>query len=289
MYMRLKRVVENNTLTILLVGIYGATLVWWISIAVRGIEDTLENYLFNIPMAVVPVLSGMFVIVKLFRERARTPNFFQLGTGIISGALIAWGMSMFIYLYNYIALNNSAPNHTVETIGYFTDNFFRAVGLFFLVKYFGAQQKARQIIKIAIIFGMPFVFATLLYLYALIEIGTIQLTGNAVDGLFFMDVFSLFPDIVIFFFISLLIYQLCVGKINRMYSAPIIFLVGFFFHYIGDVAYFISLAKETFYVGSWIDLMFFTGVFFQSISMVQFIESERIERSRLEIYAEKII
>ncbi|MCW1948921.1 MAG: hypothetical protein KIH89_000515 [Candidatus Shapirobacteria bacterium] len=246
--------------------LYSLSVLWWLAIFARGVKETTENYLFNIPMAVIPILAGVYTLFVFFKHKESYTRYLRLAIIFCSLALVSWGFGNIVYLYFNFHLNNPIPYKQFPDIFYAAGSTLWIAGLFFLVSSTGHKKMLYYLGRRAIIFCLVLLcFAETTYIFLADKIEWTNLTKDYYFGAFYTVL-----DLVVFFQLCALLYLILMRRELRGMQKTLFIFLGFCFNYVADVAY-IIFAKE-FFVASWIDFVFFTGAFFQGLGLLALLE-----------------
>ena len=256
---------HNKIATALLVY-FVAIVVWWLMIFFSGLVDDIQNYLFGLFFALIPFFGG---ITGLWHSRqwggikstiGRTLTFLSLG-------LITWAIGTFIFAYYNLVLAVAVPYPSIADLAYIISwplwalgmvNLSRATGVTFQLRKTGGKI-GLLVIPILII------FASYYLLFIVARGGEIDWSGGMLK--LFFDLAYPVGDIVILS-LAILVYGLSFNYLGGKFKIPIIIiLIGFLLSYFADFSFSYTTTVETFYVASWVDLLFATTMFFLSLGI----------------------
>jgi hypothetical protein len=79
---------------------------------------------------------------------------------------------------------------------------------------------------------------------------------------------------------TILIVLLSYRYLGGTYMLPVyILLAGISTEFIADFGFSVTTTKETYFVGSWVDMLFMTGIYLVSVSLVLF-STQRLEEHK---------
>lgn len=239
-----------------LFGMYFFTVIWWVTIATRGLRDTTENYLLGIPLMLIPLFGGVAAIAKQHNSN-KFEKHISLAVAFLSLGLISWGMGSGIYMYYNLVLNVAVPYPSWAELGYGTCYLWWIIGLWNLTHSLNLRNQANTLLRKIMFFIIPSGLAMLSY-YLLIVIakrGTVFVPGW--DGKLFFDFVYPFADTVIVLLLAFLLFAITFKNIDRKYVLPIAFLiVGFILNYCADFIFSYTTNIDTYYVGHWLEILF---------------------------------
>lgn len=237
-----------------------ALVVWWVTIFIRGISETTENYLYSLIYGLIPLLWGFLGLRNSFywggfkSALGRSLGFLSLGT-------LAWAIGNLIWGYYNLILNVAVPYPGLADFGFGLSYPLWAVGIFFLSRVTGAVFSLRQAKGKMILFALPVIVIVVSYyfLFAIARGGVIDTEGGLLK--LFLDVAYPIGD-VINLTLALLVYWLSVNYLGGRFKWPIVtLLLGIGTMYIADFFFSYNTTLNTFFVGSWVDLVYTTSMF----------------------------
>ncbi|MCW1948923.1 MAG: hypothetical protein KIH89_000525 [Candidatus Shapirobacteria bacterium] len=269
-----------STIQKILIGIFVVSTVWWVTIFARGIKDTTENYLFNVPMAVIPIFASIYSFLQA-KKYTQHVDAFRAVT-YASLALLVWGLGNIIYLYDNFFLHEETPLSTDTNWWYsiLIVVFYGLCSLFWIKALIHILSiiKMKKVFAVSIKKLVTFCALLLLCVGMMYFLTSKSITLPNFPHGFFLGVMYVVFDFVVFFELCMLVYILFFYKSSR-YLAKCLSLIifGFMLNYIADIFY-ISEIKSIYFVGSWIDFCFLCGVTLQSFGLIQFLTDEKHPR-----------
>lgn len=256
--------------SIFLTIFYACMVVWWITIYIRGLVDTNENFYFGVFLGLLAVSGG---IIGLNISRGWGSLSSRLGKTLVflSTGFIFWGLGSLIIGYYNIAQGQSYPYPSLADLAYITGWPLWFIAMVNLSKATGARYQFRSVAG-KVFTLLIVVFAFLLSYYLLVTVargGVFEIDGSNYLRLFFDFAYPV-GDIVILT-TSLVLFGLSFNYLGGLLKMPIlIVLSGFVLNYITDVTFTYMNTLGTFYVASWVDLMYVTAFFLLGLGVSLF-------------------
>lgn len=244
-----------------ILSIFAASSVWWLSIFLRGIQNTAENYLFNVPMALVPIISGVYAIYHVYIHRSEYASTALRAVYFCSIALIAWGLGNVVYLYYNLGLGDKSPFLSFSDAFYLPSSILRIIGLLYLAIFFSIAKILKNFFRHFFIYLSLSLFC--FFLLALL------LNVEILNSMFSIEVIYVLYivlDLIIFIEVILLAYGVWVNYVLFGHHVVYLFFFGIIFNYIADIVYMIQ--ANNFFVASWIDYFFFIGITLQALAVL---------------------
>lgn len=235
-------------------------VVWWVTIFVRGIFETTENYLYSLIYGLIPLFWGLFGLKNSFywggfkSLLGRSIAFLSLGT-------LAWAIGNLIWGYYNLVVRDAVPYPGLSDFGFGLSYPLWAIGIFFLAKVTGAVFSLREAKGKVILFVLPVIVIVTSYyfLFTVARGGVIDTEGGLLK--LFLDVAYPVWD-VINLTLALLLYGLSINYLGGRFKWPVItLLLGIGSMYIADFFFSYNTTLETFFVGSWVDLVYTISMF----------------------------
>ena len=264
---RWTKIILENRLAAVLVGLYLVTLVWWVSIAVRGMEDTTEAYWYCIFFTLIPFIGGAVSLVAI--RHSREQLLLNKAEWFLSLGLVLWAVGSFIFGYYNIVLNVAVPFPSLADVGFVPALICWVVGLLYLAKSCSIGTRLTQLYKRGAILFMPLCSVVIIYylLLVIIEDGTTQIINLELKNL--LDFTYTILDVIILITLAILIYSLIFKLVDHKYSVAIILLIiGFGINYFSDLYFGFTTSAGIYKVGNWVDLLFPIGLFFIALGVV---------------------
>jgi len=256
-----------NRITGVLGIVYIVALLWWIEIFLTGARDTQQNYLFGVLIGVLPLFGGIGGLIlsskwgTLSSAIGRSIFFLSLG-------LITWSLGTLIFAYYNLVLLVEVPYPSLADAAYIISWPLWVVGVINLSKGTGAKFGLRSSRGKVLLFAAPLIAIVVSY-YLLVVVargGVFDFTESGVVKIFF-DLAYPIGDVVILT-VATLIYGLSFRYFGGQFKIPIyIILAGFILNYLSDFSFSYTTTLETFYVASWVDLLFLSTMFFLALGV----------------------
>lgn len=223
--------------------------------------DTGENFYFGIALGFLAIIGGITgVLVSrdwglLSSRIGKTLVFLSLG-------FISWGVGSLMIGYYNLALGQVYPYPSLADLAYILSWPLWFIGMFNLSKATGARYQfknlAGKLIGVLIV-----IFACLLSYYLLFTVargGVFEIDQENYLRVFFDFAYPV-GNIVILTS-ALLLFGLSFNYLGGMFKLPIfIILAGFVMNYVADIIFTYTNTIGTFYVASWVDLIYVTTFF----------------------------
>lgn len=263
---RLKAAVQRNIVMSVLVGIYVVTVIWWVSLAVRGVNNTAEAYWYNIFFTFIPFIGGAVSVVNI-RSIWRTSQLHK-AQWFISVGLLLWAVGNYIFAYYNIVLKIDVPYPSIAEVAFVPAFFCWVLGMLNLTSRINMKRYLMQIFKKGATFLLPLLFVIVSY-YTVLTVekkGVMNMTGWELKNLF--DFIYTILDVIILVTLAVLVYGLIFRLLGRKNIIAIgALVVGFLFNYFADLTFAFTTSAGTYRVGHWVDLLFPTGLFFIAVGV----------------------
>lgn len=244
-----------------------ALVVWWISIAMRGMANTTENYWYGIVEGLLPSIAAFFGFANA-RQWGGIKSAMGKAVNLLSIGLLTWGIGTIIFGYYNVVLQVAVPYPSLADAFYIVSWPLWAVGMIYLSRATGARFQLRTLSGKAMLFLIP-ILTTIGSYYVLIVVarqGTLGFVENLVTN--FFDLAYPIGDIVILT-VALLIYGLSFKYLGGFFKlAIIIVLTGFVLNYIGDFSFVYLTTQGTYFVADWVDLVYTVAFFCLSLGVI---------------------
>lgn len=254
-----------------------AMFIWWAFITTWQLVDTTQNYAFGLVFGLIPLVGGI-IGLRNASHWGGSKSVMGRATGLLSLGLISWAMGGLIWAYYNFFGAVEVPYPSLADLAYVISWPLWTVGAIELSHATGARFSLRERGGKLMLLAIPALVIALSY-YLLVVVargGEISAGGGMLKS--FFDLAYPTGDVVILSF-SLVIFGLSFKYLGGKYMLPILMLLsGFVLNYFADFAFSWTTLEETFYVASWVDLMFMAAVTALSIGVVglnPFIPQER--------------
>lgn len=244
-----------------LVIMYLLTIVWWVSITLRGVINSTEAYWYNIFFTFIPLIGGGLSLIGICTRQKMHP--LHKVRGYISLGLLLWAVGNFIFAYYNIVLKVDVPFPSLAEIAFVPAFFCWVSGLLNLTSSINMKGYLIQIFKKGAAFLVPLLFVIVSY-YTVLTVekqGVMNITGWELKNLF--DFIYTILDVTILVTLAVLVYGLIFRLLGRKNIIAVgALVVGFLFNYFADLTFAFTTSDGTYRVGHWVDLLFPTGLFF---------------------------
>src|SRR3989338_3007363 len=243
-------------------SIYMAFLiVFWIILFTLGLRSGFWNYLFSFAFSLIPLIGGM---IGMFFAKSwgwlkssvgRTVFFISIGS-------FSWGAGSMIWSFYNFFLNVAAPYPSFADIGFVLAIPFWIIGILSLARATGARSGFHQHKGKLLFFLLP-IFALVISYYLLIVVARDGILIGSIEGYLklFLDLAYPIGDVVILT-ITLILFGLSTKYLGGIYKLPVrILFLGFVLMYFADFVFSYTTTTETFYNGSFGDLLFAVALF----------------------------
>lgn len=259
---------RNHFFSEVIVSIFAVMIVWWLLIAARHLQNTVENFLFGATLGVLPIVGALFGLTNAQRWGWLKSSMGK-ATLFLSAGLITWGVGTLVFAYYNIVLQIAVPYPSLADAFYIMSWPLWGIGIFHLSKATGAKYGLNSLVGKYILLFVPLVVVILSY-YLLVVVargGMFHFTDSGMLKIFF-DLAYPIGDIIILT-MATIIYGLSYNYFGgRFKSAIYLILIGFVINYIADFSFSYTTTIETFYSGDWVDLLFTTAMLLLSLGIV---------------------
>lgn len=234
---------------------YCTLFAWWVSITWRGLIDTTENYIFGLVMALLPAIAGLGGIF-LAKQWGLWGSYLGKGITFQSLGLLAWSIGTMVFAYYNLVLMVEVPYPSWADAAYVLTSPFWILGMYNLSKVTGAQFSLRQKSGKLLFVLLPLVTLTIATVvvvkYGLG--GELNLVGETLAESFLNYFYPI--DSIIALTLAVMVYGLSYRFLGGVYKVSIyLILAGFTVRYFSDLAFSVTTAQESFFVGSWVDML----------------------------------
>ncbi len=230
--------------------------VWWVSIFIRGLVDTSENFYFGVGLgglAIVSGVGGLFVSKDwgLFSSRiGKALTFMSFG-------FITWGIGSLMIGYYNLALGQVYPYPSFADLAYIISWPLWFFGMINLSKATGSSKQLKNVkgkaLAVAIVIFACLISYSLLFYVA--RGGVFEIDKESYLRLFFDFAYPVGGIVILTS--ALLLFGLSFNYLGGKLKFPILIIIaGFVMNYITDVIFTYTNTVGTFYVASWIDLLY---------------------------------
>ena len=266
----------SNFYSKVIIGIFCLMLMWWVFITASSLRDTTTNFLYGAVLGILPIMGSIFG----FKNATKWGSFrSDIGKALLflSAGLLTWGVGTLIFAYYNLILQIAVPYPSLADLFYIISWPLWAISMINFSRATGVSFQLGNIVGRLILFLVPLFMAMLSY-YLLITVareGIIDLSSGLLKV--FFDLAYPIGDVVILT-IAVLIYGLSFKYLGGSFKWPIvIILAGFVMNYVSDFSFSYTTTKGTFFVASWVDLIFTVTFFLLSLG-VSLIEPSVLHR-----------
>ncbi len=259
----------KNKEWIIITVFYAAMVAWWLGIRNGGLVDTDQNYLFGLMIGVLPILGGIIGLIKSAKwghfGSAVGKSIFFLSVGLIS-----WGIGNLVFAYYNLYLHVAVPYPSLADVAYIVSWPLWVTAMVYLLKTIGIKYRLKKAEGKFFVFIVPIACIAISY-FLLITIargGSLDLTGGLAKA--FFDLAYPAGDIIVLT-MAALIYGMSVNYLGGVFRKPIVIIIlGFVMNYVADFSFSYTTTNGTFFVASWVDLVFLTTMFILSLGISLF-------------------
>lgn len=259
---------RNHFSSEVIVSVFAVMVVWWLLIAARHLQNTVENFLFGATLGVLPIVGALFGLTNTQRWGWLKSSMGK-ATLFLSAGLITWGVGTLVFAYYNIVLQIAVPYPSLADAFYIMSWPLWGIGIFHLSKATGAKYGLKSLAGKYILLFVPLVVVILSY-YLLVVVargGMFYFTDSGMLKIFF-DLAYPIGDVIILT-LATTIYGLSYNYFGgRFKSAIHLILAGFVINYIADFSFSYTTTIGTFYSGDWVDLLFATAMLLLSLGIV---------------------
>ncbi len=255
-----QRFFPTKTTRILLV-LYVASVAWWLTIFVRGIQYTLENYLIAVPQVTLPFVGAIGVLSQVHRLK-QLPFRQKMACVFLSAGLIAWACGIIIFAFYNIFLGIEAPYPSLADIGFLIAPFLWFIGLVYFYRALNLPLQMKKAVGTFWFFCLPVAVVVFLYYFLLIAAGGGFPELDFMHGKFFFDTAYPLADVFTMTILGLMLLGVLFKLVTKrcMYVIAV-FISGFAVNYFGNFSFSYTTSAGTYFVASYVDFLFFTAMF----------------------------
>ncbi len=249
-----------------LVVFYILLVIWWVSIFIRGLQETNENYAFSLVYGLIPLGWGLLGFLNV-RQWGGFSSFIGKAVLFLSTGIFAWGIGNLIYAYYNLALQVAIPYPSFADAGFILLYPLSAIGVFYLSKATGASFALRKTSgKLALLLIPTFLILLSYYLLFIVARGG-EITYDGDFLKLFLDIAFPVGSVIVATFAAI-VYGLSFNYLGGFFKKPVLLiLIGFFFAYIADFSFSYTTTTGTFFVANWVDLVYPTTFFIISLGI----------------------
>jgi len=239
--------------------------VWWLRLFFFKIEGRLENYLWVLNQALVPLIggiNGLFLSKKWGGWQSvigRSLVFISLGS-------LGWSFGDFVWSYFNLVEKIAIPYPSLADLGFFSMIPLWSLGMYFMIKAIGGKFAWRSLHGKIVVIVLPvlgFIVSYFLFLKG------ITLSGQF-DWTKFLDIAYPLGDTMTITF-ALIAFGVSTRMLGGRMKLPILILIlGFVAEYFADFSFSYGNSNGIYFNGSWIDLIYLTAQFLVVYGLANF-------------------
>lgn len=252
-------------------GFFLALVAFWATLFASGVTEGFYNYLFAFLYGLIPLVGGMFALIKGAPLWGGTANAIGKAIVFMGIGLIAWGIGETIWAYYNFFLGIEAPYPSAADIFFAPSVFFYALGAIYLAKTTGADMGLKNAFGKLLAVIAP-VLVLLVTYYFLIVIGR--------GGQFFPEGNTMLKNILdlaypigdfVALSVSIIVSGLSFRYLSGGYRLDIFsILAGLAVMFVADSIFSHATTAGTSYNGDYGDLAFTVGVFLMTFGLLGF-------------------
>ncbi len=241
---------------------------WWLSININDLENTWQNFAFGLVFGLMPLTGGGIGLLNA-REWGGFRSVIGRAVTLLSLGLISWSFGSLIWAYYNFFGAVDVPYPSWADVAYIVSWPLWAWGAIELSHATGAKFSLRKRGgKLALLAIPAGVIAASYYALVVVARGGELLAGDGGIVKTFFDLAYPTGDVVILS-LSLVIFGLSWRYLGGKYQTPILFLLaGFVLNYFADFAFSWTTLTGTFFVASWVDLLFMSAMSALAIGVI---------------------
>lgn len=233
---------------------------WWISIFIRGLVDSQENYYFGFALGVFTIILG---IIGFLKSKAWGSFESYIGKVVIflSLGFMFWGIGSIIIAYYNIFLSQAYPYPSIADLFYIISWPLWLVAISYLSKAIGIKLQFKTF-KNKLISFLVFIVTILISYYLLFPLarGGFYIQTDDLLRLFFDFAYPLGDMLIITS--SILLFVSSINYLGGLFKYPILFIIfGFFLNYTSDILFSYFNTVGIYHVGGWIDMLYLITFF----------------------------
>lgn len=262
----------------------GALLVFWLSLALSGLQTNFWNYFYSFAFSLIPLIGGL---IGMFFAKSWGWLKSSIGRAVffISLGSFSWGAGSMVWSYYNFFTGVAAPYPSIADIGFVLALPFWIIGIFNLSKATGARTGLHSKAGKMMLFIIPAIVTAVSY-YLLVHVargGILTIPDETLNA--FLNNLKLILDLayplgdVAILTLSLVIFSLSAKFIGGFYRLPILSVfLGFTLMYFADFVFSYTTTVGTFYNGNFGDLLFTLALFVITFGGLGLkVEHEKIE------------
>lgn len=256
-----------NLSTVLLVFVFGMSLIWWFTLGRTTETVSLSNYLYTLLEGLIPLWGGFYGLF-IARKWGFFSSVFGKSISFLSLGLISWGIGTMIFVgYYNLLMGVEIPYPSLADVAYIISWPLWGVGMVYLSKTTGAKYALKNLTGKALLVVLPLIVISVSY-YLLVQVARGGVFSSS-DGILkvFFDLAYPIGDVVIIS-LATLVYGLSLKLFGGKFRfAVYILLFGFVINYFADFTFSFTTTAGTFVAGGLSDLLFTTAMFMLSLGI----------------------
>lgn len=257
--------------TRILLILYLASFVWWITIFVRGVRETTEVYVYGgVTFSAVALFAAILAFYTL--RSVQQKNHFRKSCLFIGAGLIAFAIGSLIFMYYNIVLHVPVPYPSFIELGYGLAPLFWIIGLFYGIRAFRMSSVLMATFRKFLFFFAPFLLVSVSYFLFFVVAQKESFDFTSFSVKLFFDVYYLLAEVCMSFLVFILVYGLFFRLIDKKFTQAIALLsIGFALMYFADFAFAYLTSHDLYFVGHWNDVLYISAMFFLSLGLCVFV------------------
>lgn len=250
-----------NYSTVLLLIVYIASIIWFLTLDRNADEVALSNYLYTLLEGIIPIWGGMYGLF-LAKKWGGFSSIIGKSQSFISIGLLSWGIGSLIFVAYYnLIMNVEVPYPSFADVAYILSWPLWGLGMVYLSRATGVKTALHNTTSRYWIIVVPALIVGFSY-YLLVHVARGGVISSSDDFIkVFFDLAYPIGDVVILT-LATIIYGLSFKYFAGKYRWAIYFLLaGFFVNYFADFSFSYQTTLGTFVPGGLSDFLFVTAMF----------------------------
>jgi hypothetical protein len=247
---------------------FTAMCFWWLLINMSHLENTWQNFAFGFVFGLIPLFGAIIGLLNA-REWGGFGSVIGRAVTLLSLGLLSWSCGSLIWAYYNFFGAVEVPYPSWADVAYVVSWPLWAWGAIELSHATGAKFSLRKRAgKLALLVITAFVIVASYYALVVVARGGELIAGDGGIMKTFFDLAYPTGDVVILS-LSLVIFGLSWKYFGGQYQTQILcLLAGFVLNYFADFAFSWTTLTGTFFVGSWVDLLFMSAMTALSLGVI---------------------
>lgn len=241
--------------------------IYWVGIQVSHVKDSPINLLYSFATAVEAFIGGLIGLI-VSRHWGGRKSAVGKAILLISSGTISWSLGNFAWSFYNFVLHQDVPYPSFADLGYSLAVPLWAIGVFYLSQATGAKFSLGKVKGRVILVVLPILAAIFSY-YFLVTIARNSVISSGGGNMLklFLDFYYPLGDWVILT-VSLLLFGLSLKYLGGKFKWPVyIILLGFVTMFLADFSFSYTTTVNTYYNGSFPDLLFAAAMFIISFGV----------------------